>query len=429
MTSTLPADGANSTELPDNLRFTDESVVIVTVYAALFVVAAAGNLTVFVPLFRNRHRKSRINLMIMHLAVADLIVTFFTILLEIGWRVTVQWIAGEVACKVFLFLRAFGLYLSSMVLVCVSLDRYFAILHPLKVNDAQRRGKIMLAFAWIISAICSAPQSVVFRVQKHPQYENFTQCVTFLFFTESRPEQRMAYNIFCMLGMYVVPLVIIIFAYSRIIWKISKKSKETRDGLQSEIGQTGGRPHLRRSDVTNIEKARSRTLRMTTIIVIAFILCWTPYVVITMWFMFDERSARSVDSRLHGAFFVFAVSNSCVNPLVYGTYAINKRDCRSCWSLRAPDYLRRSSPGSGSSTATRVTRSEVTLANSFRAANGSASPLTLGVRVTTTTEGTLLSQVVTTTNGYHCSVQPGENNFLQDGSCPTTPKIQYCEMR
>lgn len=79
-------------------------------------------------------------------------------LLQVGWRLTVQWLAGNLACKVFLFLRAFGLYLSSNVLVCVSLDRYFAILHPLRVNDARRRGKFMLACAWIVSLLWSVPQ-------------------------------------------------------------------------------------------------------------------------------------------------------------------------------------------------------------------------------------------------------------------------------
>ncbi|XP_018574737.1 gonadotropin-releasing hormone II receptor-like, partial [Anoplophora glabripennis] len=55
---------------------------VTVVYCALFVVAAVGNLTVFISLFRSRHRKSRISLMIRHLAIADLIVTFIMIPLE-----------------------------------------------------------------------------------------------------------------------------------------------------------------------------------------------------------------------------------------------------------------------------------------------------------------------------------------------------------
>ena len=42
--------------------------------------------------------------------------------------------------------------------MCISLDRYFAVLHPLRGHDAQRRGKIMLVFAWVIAAVISLPQ-------------------------------------------------------------------------------------------------------------------------------------------------------------------------------------------------------------------------------------------------------------------------------
>ncbi|CAN7938600.1 unnamed protein product, partial [Ixodes hexagonus] len=143
---------------PEELTFNTQSLVQVIVYTVLFVAAAAGNVPVFFSLLSKRHRKSRIKLMILNLAVADLIVTFVMIPLEVGWRLTVQWTAGNAMCKIMQVLRAFGPYLSSMVLVCISLDRYFAVLHPLKVNDAQRRGKIMLSWAWIISILCSVPQ-------------------------------------------------------------------------------------------------------------------------------------------------------------------------------------------------------------------------------------------------------------------------------
>ncbi|GLV31177.1 Adipokinetic hormone receptor [Carabus blaptoides fortunei] len=181
--STVDQTTDNNDTYPSDLRFNENSLTVVIVYCVLFLVAAVGNLTVFITLFKSRHRKSRISLMITHLAVADLMVTFimiplevlvwlydfesdatqihnfiYTLYTQVGWRLTVQWLAGNLACKVFLFLRAFGLYLSSNVLVCVSLDRYFAILHPLRVNDARRRGKLMLACAWIVSLLWSVPQ-------------------------------------------------------------------------------------------------------------------------------------------------------------------------------------------------------------------------------------------------------------------------------
>lgn len=85
-------------------------------------------------------------------------ISHFHFLFQVGWRITGEWIAGNIACKILLFLRAFGPYLSSNVLVCVSLDRYFAVLHPLRVSDARRRGKSMLAVAWMASFVYCIPQ-------------------------------------------------------------------------------------------------------------------------------------------------------------------------------------------------------------------------------------------------------------------------------
>lgn len=148
--------------LPRDMTFNDDSVVAVAAYTCLFAVAACGNLTVFITLFRNRHVKSRVNLFILHLSIADLIVTFIMLPLEISWHITVAWTAGDLACRILMFFRAFGLYLSSFILVTISLDRYFAILHPLSLNDADKRGKIMLTLAWSFSLVASIPQVSAF---------------------------------------------------------------------------------------------------------------------------------------------------------------------------------------------------------------------------------------------------------------------------
>lgn len=60
--------------------------------------------------------------------------------------------------------REFGFYLSSWILVAISLDRYAAILHPLSLSDADRRAKIMLTVTWLLSVIASIPQVGVFKL-------------------------------------------------------------------------------------------------------------------------------------------------------------------------------------------------------------------------------------------------------------------------
>ncbi|XP_063627485.1 adipokinetic hormone/corazonin-related peptide receptor variant I-like [Cydia splendana] len=310
-----------------SLAVQTDGACVVTVYFVLLFGGAAGNLAVLTTLARSR-RRSRVSLLMTHLAVADVCVVCGVIPLEIGWKYTNAWLAGNFCCKLLLVLRAFGLYLSSNVLVCISVDRFFAVLYPLRLPAARRRSKQMLYCAWAMALACSLPQSVVFSVKQHPVVPGFSQCVSFEAF--SSPYQEVAYNVFCLCAMYFLPLAVITACYVRIFAEIHHSSKEIEDSRRA-----GGPVRLRRSDRRVLQRARRRTLRMTVTIVSVFALCWLPYATMCMWWMVDRDSARQIPSRVQGLLFAMAVSNSCMNPLVYGSYRVNfrsmaRRFCKGC---------------------------------------------------------------------------------------------------
>ncbi|RUS88620.1 hypothetical protein EGW08_003646 [Elysia chlorotica] len=169
----------------------------------------------------------------------------------------------------------------------------------------------------------------------------FTQCVTFNFFPT--PDHELAYNLFSIIALYGIPLFIITFAYCVILCRISKKSKQSKGEVTARVYDDNGSDHgrLRRSGIGNIERAKSRTLKMTCVIVGAYVLCWTPYFVISAWYYFDRESARKVPTKVQRGLFIFAVSNSCINPIVYGMFTIKfKRELiRCCYCLQG--HLRR----------------------------------------------------------------------------------------
>ena len=145
--------------LPPELRFSQINAMNVIGYLIMFVLAGAGNLTVFVTLFRLRGQaKSKVNRFIMHLCIADLLTTFTMMPIEIAWNVTVEWLAGDFACRFFSFFRSFGFYLSSYILIAISIDRYFAITQPLRFAAFESRSKAMLLAAWATAVISTIPQ-------------------------------------------------------------------------------------------------------------------------------------------------------------------------------------------------------------------------------------------------------------------------------
>ncbi|KAK3932547.1 Gonadotropin-releasing hormone II receptor [Frankliniella fusca] len=299
-----------TTELPLDMQFNGGHMVSIVFYPILMVISAVGNITVFVILLRRRKKgRSRINNMLLHLSIADLLVTFLMMPLETAWNYTVVWRGGDALCRIMSFYRTFGIYLSSNILVCISVDRYFAVLKPMQISD--RRGRWMLVGAWVLAIVCSLPQVVVFQALTHPDYPWYVQCISWG--TLTTQEARVIYAAFATFAIYVVPLSVIIFSYASILVEIFKRSRDPVDDK------------LRRSSLGFLGRAKIRTLKMTIIIVFVFFVCSTPYHVMMVWYWVDENAAHNVDPRLQKGLLLFASANSCMNPIVYGAFNIRTR--------------------------------------------------------------------------------------------------------
>lgn len=103
-------------------------------------------------------RKSHVRVLIINLTVADLLVTFIVMPVDAVWNITVQWMAGDLACRFLMFLKLQAMYSCAFVTVVISLDRQSAILNPLAISMARRRNRVMLVVAWTMSALFSIPQ-------------------------------------------------------------------------------------------------------------------------------------------------------------------------------------------------------------------------------------------------------------------------------
>lgn len=194
----------------------------------LFIFSSIGNIKVLTVLIKKRLRApSRIDAMLMHLAIADLFVTLVLVPTEIVLAATVQWYAGDLMCRILSFCKVFGIYLSSYVMICISLDRYYAILMPLKICGIDRRTRIMLASAWIGAAICSAPQVFLFELKAHPKVPDYHQCMSKG--TGQEPfsywYQMISWSLF-----YALPLAVIVFCYVSIYLKIYRRTKKALSG-------------------------------------------------------------------------------------------------------------------------------------------------------------------------------------------------------
>lgn len=68
----LKSTNLDNVELPIDMRFNEGHIVSIVIYSVLMVISAVGNTTVLVLITRRKRiSKSRIHIMLMHLAIAD----------------------------------------------------------------------------------------------------------------------------------------------------------------------------------------------------------------------------------------------------------------------------------------------------------------------------------------------------------------------
>ncbi|XP_075221664.1 corazonin receptor [Lycorma delicatula] len=306
---------------------TDAAKTRAIVLGVMAVLSLIGNVLTIISIrgsrlaWRRRHHTwSTVYTLIYHLSIADLLVTVFCIAGEAIWSYTVAWVAGNLACKLFKFLEVFSLYLSTFILVLIGVDRFLAVRYPIRSLSTAKRCSKLVAGAWVLSLILSLPQIIIFRERRGPFIEEFYQCVTYGFYTE--PWQEQLYTSFSFLCMFMLPLLILISTYVSTIITLAKSDK---------MEVTAGRFDPTRHRL--IHRAKMKSFRISVVIVATFILWWTPYYSMMIIFIFLNPD-KHLSEELQKAIFFFGMSNSLVNPIIYGAFHLWRPSKKKKDSLR-----------------------------------------------------------------------------------------------
>ena len=110
----------------------DKDIRIIALYVEV-TLGAIGGAGVLLWLWHNWRRKSRVNLLILHVAISDLLVIFAACLPQLIWEhMDRRWNAGQFVCKMLKFMQSFSMMASNNMLVVLSIDRMLAIRWPLR---------------------------------------------------------------------------------------------------------------------------------------------------------------------------------------------------------------------------------------------------------------------------------------------------------
>uniref|UniRef100_A0A8C5ELK1 G-protein coupled receptors family 1 profile domain-containing protein n=1 Tax=Gouania willdenowi TaxID=441366 RepID=A0A8C5ELK1_GOUWI len=317
----------------------------ILVLSVTFVVAVVGNVSVLLAMHNTKKKMSRMHLFIKHLSLADLVVAFFQVLPQLCWEITFRFYGPDFLCRIVKHLQVMGMYASTYMMVMMTLDRYIAICHPLKtLQQPTQRSYIMIVSTWMCSLVLSIPQYFIFSLSEIKNGSEVYDCwANFI-----QPWGAKAYITWITAGIFLVPVVILMTCYGFIchsIWKNIKYKKRKTTNKSGVFGKDSV------SSVTTISRAKLRTVKMTFVIVLAYIVCWAPFFIVQMWSVWDEDFQWDDSENTAVTLSALLASlNSCCNPWIYMIFSGHLLQdfvhCFCCWHRINKDLRKEDSDSS-----------------------------------------------------------------------------------
>ncbi|XP_077093642.1 prokineticin receptor 1b [Siphateles boraxobius] len=299
----VPAD-----EMPDTtqgLAYFVATIVIGAVLICIMLVCGFGNFVFIATLARYKKLRNLTNLLIANLAISDFIVAVVCCPFLVDYYVVKQlsWDHGKVLCASVNYLRTVSLYVSTNALLAIAVDRYMAIVHPLRPRMKLQTAYCLITGVWVVPVLISIPSAYFASATKVPNGANRSKTFCAQIWTVDQQLYYRSYFLFIFAVEFVGPVLTMALCYLRISRELWFKSVP---GFQTE-------------QIRKRLRCRRKTVMVLIGILTAYILCWAPYYGYTILRDFHPTLISRERNSLVAFYIIecIAMSNSMINTFCF----------------------------------------------------------------------------------------------------------------
>ncbi|XP_014672688.1 PREDICTED: high-affinity lysophosphatidic acid receptor-like [Priapulus caudatus] len=273
--STPPEGAANATTLSDDLATLSlpAKVILTTLIVVFITMAFFGNVMVILTVLRHRGMRTRTNMFIVNLAVADALVAVLVMPFSANTVVRGTWTFSRNFCMFNAFTMAFFLIASIHTLMYISLHKYISITRPFSRFMTPRRIGAMIVCVWAWAAVVGITLFVWTTAGYKP---GAMQCGPVI----PRTQREKAHSLFVTITCFACPLAIMIYCYFGIFREIRRHSARLKQHT-----------HMDPDHVIEQQKRITMTLLL---VLFCFILCWLPYIVYSNYAALVSRDKEHI---------------------------------------------------------------------------------------------------------------------------------------
>ncbi|KAK2855474.1 hypothetical protein Q7C36_007343 [Tachysurus vachellii] len=267
-------------------------VFLPTLYTIVFIVGFMGNGLVLCVLIKFHNRANVTDVGLFNLALSDLL---FLISLPFWahYAATSQWTFGSFMCRAVTAFYMLGFYGSIFFMILMTVDRYAVIVHAqtslFSKHRSVKSATVIAVFMWVISLGASLPNIIFSEANNESDVWTCKQE-----YPVGTAWQSVSYIELNILGL-IIPLLTIVFCYSRIIPVLMAMKSQKRH----------------------------KAVRLILVLVSVFFLFWTPYNIVIFlkflhhlgyfhickWYQDLTMAMQWVET--------IAFCHCCLNPIIY----------------------------------------------------------------------------------------------------------------